>query len=146
MCWREIKPRGNVSTWRSHRQKHQVKYAFVSISTPRSSADVSERPLQNLEIKFVSWQFTWTNYTNGISYGELLWAKICGTWTWVWVCLQNLIKYSRGVCLFSTWGTGNPCAISVGLSGKSSSSTSLITTFSSCRCTAGLASQGGPST
>lgn len=48
--------------------------------------------------------------------------------------------------VYFPWGTGNPCALSAGLSGESSSSTSLITTFFSHRCTATCASRGGLNT
>lgn len=48
--------------------------------------------------------------------------------------------------VYFPWGTGNPCALSAGLSGESSSSTSLITTFFSRRCAASFASRGGLNT
>lgn len=59
---------------------------------------------------------------------------------------DTFIRYSRGVCLFSTPGTGNPCAISVGLSAECSFSTSPITTLFSRRCAANCAAWGGLNT
>lgn len=59
---------------------------------------------------------------------------------------ECVFRTSLGIpegCVYFPWGTGNPCALSVGLSGESSSSTSLITTFCSRRWTARFASRGG---
>lgn len=105
---------------------------FVLISSPCSSADVSDWLLQNPEIEFVSWRFTWPNYYNvgcGLGSGCAFRTSLSILEEYVYFPLEE----ERIHVLFQ-WDY------------QVSAAPPKITTFGSCRCNASSASRGGPST
>lgn len=125
--------------------------SLALISTSQSIPDIRDSLLYNME-QLISLLATSLNKSKMLitffctllseSYFGLTLMNVDSLWT-SGIFSGPFVRYSTGVCLFSTLGTGNPCAISVGLSAECSFSTSLITRLFSSQCAANDTSWGG---